>query len=76
MTKRNNVIAARPVRFLFCPGRVKTIEELATCLGLMGLGVMGPGGYEVLEQMGVAHLFERETHSQIISPNVGQPQVQ
>ena len=68
-----HVQAARPVRFLFCPGRVKTIEELAICLGMMGIGVMGPGGYEALVDMGVDHLFEREQHSQIITPGVGKP---
>tara|TARA_Y100000310_G_scaffold336144_1_gene419952 strand:+ start:883 stop:1092 length:210 start_codon:yes stop_codon:yes gene_type:complete len=61
---------ARPVRFVFCPGRVETIEELATCLGLMGLGVIGPMGHEALVEHGVDHLFERETGSQIISPGV------
>lgn len=68
-----HVMAPKPVRFLFCPGKVTTIEELATCLGMMGLGVVGPGGYQALEQMGVEHLFEREQQSQIVTPNVALP---
>ncbi len=67
------VVQAKHVKFLFCPGKVTTIEELATVLGMMGIGVAGPGGWTALEDMGVGHLFEREQHSQIISPNVGPP---
>ncbi len=63
-------MAARPVRFVFCPGKVTTIQELATCLGLMGLGVMGPNGHEALVANGVEHLFEREVGSQILTPGV------
>ena len=66
----HQVAAMRPVRFVLVPENVKTIEEVAKLLGVMGVGVIGPGGYEALVAHGVDHLFEREKHTQIISPGV------
>lgn len=69
------VMAAKPVRFVLVPDKVETIQEVATLLGIMGLGVVGPGGYEALVFNGVEHLFEREQESQIITQGVvGIPQ--
>ena len=71
----SQVMAAKPVRFVLIPDKVETVQEIATLLGIMGLGVVGPGGYEALVFNGVEHLFEREHESQIISQGiVGIPQ--
>jgi hypothetical protein len=70
LPRHHQVMPAKPVRFVFCPGRVETVQELATCLGMMGLGVVGPMGHEALVANGVDHLFEREAGSQIITPGV------
>ena len=69
------VLAAKPVRFVLVPDKVETIQEVATLLGIMGLGVVGPGGFEALVFNGVEHLFEREQESLNVSQGVvGIPQ--
>ena len=73
--QQQQVMAAKPVRFVLVPDKVETIQEVATLLGIMGLGVVGPGGYEALVFNGVEHLFAREQESLIVSQGIaGIPQ--